>query len=181
MKTKLERIEMKTKRLGNSDLSITPVGFGAWAIGGSGWELGGGEEDHKSCVAAMHRGLELGVNWIDTAAVYGMGHSEEVVAFALRTWPGRGHNGRWSLRACDTRCGRTLPKRSSSCHNRHSNDANTPVARSFVNRDQLKSGAGHSVGGQADTPCSPVLAIPRRKFTIEIIEPGWRNWQTRQT
>src|SRR3977135_3070344 len=88
MKTKLERIEMKTKRLGNSDLSITPVGFGAWAIGGSGWELGGGEEDHKSCVAAMHRGLELGVNWIDTAAVYGMGHSEEVVAFALRTWPG---------------------------------------------------------------------------------------------
>jgi len=79
---------MKTKPLGNSDLSITPVGFGAWAIGGSGWEFGWGEQDDKTSVAAIHRALELGVNWIDTAAVYGMGHSEEVVAFALRAWPG---------------------------------------------------------------------------------------------
>ena len=79
---------MKTKRLGNSDLSVTPVGFGAWAIGGSGWEFGWGEQDDKASVAAIHRALELGVNWIDTAAVYGMGQSEEVVAFALRTWPG---------------------------------------------------------------------------------------------
>ena len=79
---------MKTKRLGNSDLSITPVGFGAWAIGGSGWEFGWGEQDDKASVAAIHRALELGVNWIDTAAVYGMGHSEEIVAVALRTWPG---------------------------------------------------------------------------------------------
>src|SRR6202048_373474 len=79
---------MKTKQLGNSDLSITPVGFGAWAIGGSGWEFGWGEQDDKQSVAAIHRAIELGVNWIDTAAVYGMGHSEEVVAFALRTWPG---------------------------------------------------------------------------------------------
>jgi aryl-alcohol dehydrogenase-like predicted oxidoreductase len=80
--------EMKTKRLGNSDLSITVVGFGAWAIGGSGWEFGWGEQDDERSVAAIHRALELGVNWIDTAAVYGMGHSEEVVATALRTWPG---------------------------------------------------------------------------------------------
>jgi aryl-alcohol dehydrogenase-like predicted oxidoreductase len=80
--------DMKTKRLGNSDLSITPVGFGAWAIGGSGWEFGWGEQDDKASVGAIHRALELGVNWIDTAAVYGMGHSEEVVASALRTWPG---------------------------------------------------------------------------------------------
>ncbi len=79
---------MKTKQLGNSDLSITPIGFGAWAIGGSGWEFGWGEQDDKASVAAIHRALELGVNWIDTAAVYGMGHSEEVVALALRTWPG---------------------------------------------------------------------------------------------
>ena len=86
--TKLKKIDMKTKQLGNSDLSITPVGFGAWAIGGSGWEFGWGEQDDKQSVAAIHRALELGVNWIDTAAVYGMGHSEEVVAFALRTWPG---------------------------------------------------------------------------------------------
>jgi aryl-alcohol dehydrogenase-like predicted oxidoreductase len=73
------KIDMKTKRLGNSDLSITPIGFGAWAIGGSGWEFGWGEQDDKASVAAIHRALELGVNWIDTAAVY---------AYALRTWPG---------------------------------------------------------------------------------------------
>ena len=79
---------MKTKQLGKSDLSITPIGFGAWAIGGSGWEFGWGEQDDKQSVAAIHRALELGINWIDTAAVYGMGHSEEVVALALRTWPG---------------------------------------------------------------------------------------------
>jgi len=80
--------EMKTKKLGNSDLLITPVGFGAWAIGGSGWEFGWGEQNDERSVAAIHRALELGVNWIDTAAVYGMGHSEEVVGKALRTWPG---------------------------------------------------------------------------------------------
>jgi aryl-alcohol dehydrogenase-like predicted oxidoreductase len=79
---------MKTKQLGESDLSITPIGFGAWAIGGSGWEFGWGEQDDKQSVAAIHRALELGINWIDTAAVYGMGHSEEVVALALRTWSG---------------------------------------------------------------------------------------------
>src|SRR6266403_6411014 len=88
-KTKpITKIDMSTKQLGNSDLSITPVGFGAWAIGGSGWEFGWGEQDDKASVAAIHRALELGVNWIDTAAVYGLGHSEEIVAFALKTWPG---------------------------------------------------------------------------------------------
>jgi aryl-alcohol dehydrogenase-like predicted oxidoreductase len=79
---------MITNRLGNSDLFITPVGFGAWAIGGDGWEFGWGEQDDKQSIAAIHRALSLGVNWIDTAAVYGTGHSEEVVEFALQTWPG---------------------------------------------------------------------------------------------
>jgi aryl-alcohol dehydrogenase-like predicted oxidoreductase len=79
---------MKTKRLGNSDLNITPIGFGAWAIGGSGWEFGWGEQDDKASITAIHRALELGVNWIDTAAVYGMGHSEEVVASSLKSWSG---------------------------------------------------------------------------------------------
>jgi len=79
---------MKTKRLGNSDLNISPIGFGAWAIGGSGWEFGWGEQDDKASITAIHRALELGVNWIDTAAVYGMGHSEEVVAAALKSWSG---------------------------------------------------------------------------------------------
>jgi aryl-alcohol dehydrogenase-like predicted oxidoreductase len=90
MKTSITKtkIDMKTRQLGNSDLFITPVGFGAWAIGGDGWEFGWGEQDDKASVAAIHRALELGVNWIDTAAVYGMGHSEQVVAYALRTWSG---------------------------------------------------------------------------------------------
>jgi aryl-alcohol dehydrogenase-like predicted oxidoreductase len=79
---------MNTKQLGKSDLYITPIGFGAWAIGGSGWEFGWGEQDDKASIAAIHRALELGVNWIDTAAVYGMGHSEEVVAAALKSWSG---------------------------------------------------------------------------------------------
>ncbi len=75
---------MPTHRLGNSDLNITPVGFGAWAIGGSGWEFGWGQQEDSDSLAAIKRAVELGVNWIDTAAVYGTGHSEEVVARALK-------------------------------------------------------------------------------------------------
>src|SRR6266853_3601487 len=79
---------MQTRKLGNSDLRITPVCYGAWAIGGSGWQFGWGSQDDKDSIAALHRSLELGVNWIDTAAVYGLGHSEEVVARALKEWRG---------------------------------------------------------------------------------------------
>ena len=79
---------MNTRQLGNSDLQITPVGFGAWAIGGSGWEYAWGPQDDTDSIAAIHRALELGVNWIDTAAVYGTGHSEEVVARAVKEWRG---------------------------------------------------------------------------------------------
>jgi aryl-alcohol dehydrogenase-like predicted oxidoreductase len=79
---------MQTRQLGNSDLQITPVGYGAWAIGGSGWQFAWGSQDDNDSIAAIHRSLELGVNWIDTAAVYGLGHSEEVVARALKTWSG---------------------------------------------------------------------------------------------
>jgi aryl-alcohol dehydrogenase-like predicted oxidoreductase len=79
---------MQSRKLGNSDLHITPVGYGAWAIGGSGWQFGWGSQDDKDSISAIHRSLELGVNWIDTAAVYGLGHSEEVVARALKSWSG---------------------------------------------------------------------------------------------
>jgi len=79
---------MQTRQLGNSNLQITPVGFGAWAIGGSGWDFAWGRQDDGESIAAIHRSLELGVNWIDTAAVYGVGHSEEIVARALRDWRG---------------------------------------------------------------------------------------------
>jgi aryl-alcohol dehydrogenase-like predicted oxidoreductase len=81
-------MKMDLRKLGNSDLQITPVGFGAWAIGGSGWEFAWGHQDDTDSIAGIHRALELGVNWIDTAAVYGMGHSEEVVARALKGWRG---------------------------------------------------------------------------------------------
>jgi aryl-alcohol dehydrogenase-like predicted oxidoreductase len=74
---------MKTKQLGNSDLFITPVGFGAWAIGGGGWEFAWGAQDDSDSISAIHEALDAGVNWIDTAAVYGLGHSEEIVARAL--------------------------------------------------------------------------------------------------
>jgi aryl-alcohol dehydrogenase-like predicted oxidoreductase len=79
---------MTTKQLGNSDLFITPVGYGSWAIGGPGWQFGWGRQNDADSIAAIHRALELGVNWIDTAAVYGLGHSEEVVTQALATWEG---------------------------------------------------------------------------------------------
>jgi aryl-alcohol dehydrogenase-like predicted oxidoreductase len=79
---------METRKLGNSDLQITPAGFGAWAIGGSGWDFAWGHQEDADSIAAIHRSLELGVNWIDTAAVYGIGHSEEVVAQALKDWRG---------------------------------------------------------------------------------------------
>ncbi len=75
---------MNTKQLGNSDLFITPIGFGAWAIGGSGWEFAWGGQDDRESMAAIWEALDAGVNWIDTAAVYGLGHSEEVVARALQ-------------------------------------------------------------------------------------------------
>jgi aryl-alcohol dehydrogenase-like predicted oxidoreductase len=74
---------MNTRQLGNSDLYITPIGFGAWAIGGSGWEFAWGGQDDRDSVAAIREALDNGINWIDTAAVYGLGHSEEVVARAL--------------------------------------------------------------------------------------------------
>src|SRR6266550_8347773 len=78
-----EKRTMNTKRLGNSDMHITPVGFGAWAIGGGGWEFAWGGQDDADSIAAIREALDAGINWIDTAAVYGLGHSEEVVARAL--------------------------------------------------------------------------------------------------
>jgi aryl-alcohol dehydrogenase-like predicted oxidoreductase len=95
---------LQKKRLGNSDLEITPLGIGAWAMGGSGWAFSWGPQDDEQSIAAIHAALDRGINWIDTAAVYGLGHSEEVVARALegrsakpyvftkseRTWNERG-------------------------------------------------------------------------------------------
>jgi aryl-alcohol dehydrogenase-like predicted oxidoreductase len=75
---------LPTRPLGTSGLEISTVGFGAWAIGGGGWAFGWGPQDDAASLAAMRHALELGINWIDTAAVYGLGHSEEVVGRLLR-------------------------------------------------------------------------------------------------
>jgi aryl-alcohol dehydrogenase-like predicted oxidoreductase len=76
---------MDLKQLGNTDMQITPLGFGTWAIGGGGWSFGWGPQDDRESIEAIHRALDLGMNWIDTAAVYGLGHAEEVVGQALKS------------------------------------------------------------------------------------------------
>jgi aryl-alcohol dehydrogenase-like predicted oxidoreductase len=75
---------MATRQLGNSDMHLTPIGFGAWALGGGDWAFGWGDQNDEDSISAIHAMLDKGVNWIDTAAVYGLGHSEEVVARALK-------------------------------------------------------------------------------------------------
>jgi aryl-alcohol dehydrogenase-like predicted oxidoreductase len=79
---------MQIKQLGNSDFQITTIGFGTWAIGGLGSEYAWGPQDDQESIKAIHRALELGMNWIDTAAGYGIGHAEEIIAQALAEWPG---------------------------------------------------------------------------------------------
>jgi aryl-alcohol dehydrogenase-like predicted oxidoreductase len=74
---------MQTRQLGRSDLNLTTVGLGTWAIGGGDWDFGWGPQDDKESIAAIRRALELGINWIDTAAIYGLGHAEEIVAKAI--------------------------------------------------------------------------------------------------
>ena len=75
---------MTLRTLGQSDLRITPIGIGAWAIGGGKWEFAWGPQDDEESIAAIHAGLDHGINWIDTAAVYGLGHSETVVGRAIK-------------------------------------------------------------------------------------------------
>jgi aryl-alcohol dehydrogenase-like predicted oxidoreductase len=85
----MQQTQLRTSPLGNTGLEITRVGFGAWAIGGGGWEFGWGPQQDDESIAAIHRALDLGVNWIDTAAAYGFGRSEETVGRALRGLPER--------------------------------------------------------------------------------------------
>jgi aryl-alcohol dehydrogenase-like predicted oxidoreductase len=96
-------VKMETRQLGESNLEITPIGVGAWAMGGGGWLFGWGHQDDNESVAAIQRALDEGINWIDTAAVYGLGHSEEVVARALK--------GRASRPYVFTKCARIWNER----------------------------------------------------------------------
>jgi aryl-alcohol dehydrogenase-like predicted oxidoreductase len=83
----LSATKFETRQLGNSDLHLTPIGYGAWAIGGGNWEFAWGAQDDDESVKTIERALDSGINWIDTAAIYGLGHSEEVVAKALKNSP----------------------------------------------------------------------------------------------
>ena len=74
----------ETRTLGNSDLQLTPIGYGAWAIGGGNWEFAWGAQDDNESISTIERALDSGINWIDTAAIYGLGHSEEIVGKALK-------------------------------------------------------------------------------------------------
>ena len=93
----MQNTHIKTTQLGDTGLSITRVGFGAWAIGGGGWEFGWGPQDDQESIPAIHHGLERGLNWIDTAAAYGFGRSEWIVGQALQDTP------RVSGRTCSRR------------------------------------------------------------------------------
>lgn len=75
---------MNKRKLGYSDLELTTVGFGAWAVGGGNWDWGWGSQDDQESIAAIHKAIDLGINWIDTAAAYGLGHSEEMVRKAIQ-------------------------------------------------------------------------------------------------
>ena len=82
-----EEAALETRAFGKTGLEITQIGFGSWAIGGSGWRAAWGPQDDDEAVGAIRRAVELGMNWIDTAAAYGLGHSEELVAQALKGVP----------------------------------------------------------------------------------------------
>jgi aryl-alcohol dehydrogenase-like predicted oxidoreductase len=86
-----KNFEMNLRQLGNSDMHITPIGIGAWAMGGGKWEWSWGPQNDSDSMHAIYEGLESGLNWIDTAAVYGLGHSETVVGRALKNMPDRPH------------------------------------------------------------------------------------------
>jgi len=141
---------METRRLGNTDLDLTPVGFGTWAIGGGDWGMGWGPQEEKDSIGSILEGLEAGINWIDTAHAYGFGLSEEVVGKALREW------GQPVIVA--TKCG-VLP-----------NDDKTP--RRFASRELILEEVEGSLRRlQADTIDLYQLHWPE---PAENIEEAWQ-------
>ena len=109
---------MQTRKLGYTDLRFSAIGLGTWALGGE-WFRGWGPQDDADSIATIHRALDLGINWIDTAAIYGLGHSEEVVGKAI--------SGRQVTIA--TKCGRHWNEKDGLHNNFTSNRRNYPVCR----------------------------------------------------
>ena len=87
MATAQHKTALPKRMLGRTGMTVTPVGFGAWAIGGPDWAVGWGAQDDSKSVAAIRHAVERGINWVDTAAIYGLGHSEEIVGAALKQIP----------------------------------------------------------------------------------------------
>src|SRR5438552_10123926 len=153
-----------TRPLGSSGLAITRVGFGAWAAGGGGWSFGWGPQDDEDSLAAMRRALEQGVNWIDTAPVYGLGHSEEVVGRRLRGLPAA------ERPLVFTKCGLIWDARSPMVQSRRvlepesiARECEASLRRLGVERIDLYSSTGRI------SPASP-SRIPGRP---------WRGWSSR--
>jgi len=128
---------VETRRLGNSNLHITSVGFGAWAAGGPGWEFSWGAQDDRDSILAIHRALELGVNWIDTAAVYGLGHSEEVVARALKEWPGARPHVFTKCTLCWDASGKIFPNHDAASIRRECEDSLRRLAVGVIDLYQM--------------------------------------------
>ncbi|WP_257449377.1 aldo/keto reductase [Archangium lipolyticum] len=144
---------MEKRQLGNSDLHITPIGFGAWAIGGGDWAFAWGPQDDEQSIRAIHRSLERGINWIDTAAVYGLGHSEEVVARALK--------GRSSKPYIFTKCGLVW-------------DSNRQV-RNDISADSIRRECEASLRRlQVDTIDLYQIHWPLEGDSLKGIEEGWK-------
>jgi aryl-alcohol dehydrogenase-like predicted oxidoreductase len=101
---------MQTRKLGYTDLHLTTIGLGTWAMGGGGWQYAWGPQDDAESTAAIHRALDLGINWIDTAAAYGLGHSEEVI--------GRAIAGQRDKVTIATKCGLVWDKGSTNVYGR---------------------------------------------------------------
>ncbi len=101
---------MQTRKLGNTDLHLTTIGLGTWAIGGGEWAYGWGPQDDADSIAAIQRALDLGINWIDTAAAYGLGHAEEIIARAIK--------GRRDKVIVATKCGLVWDEGSTNVYSR---------------------------------------------------------------
>ena len=149
---------LPTRRLGNSDLHLSTVGFGAWAAGGGGWAFGWGPQNDADSIASIRHALDRGINWIDTAAVYGLGHSEEVVRRALEGIPA----GRPPIHLHQVRAGLgRAPSRGAA-----------PPGRS--SRSRSAASARHPSGGSASSrSISTSSTGPTRRGTA--VEDSWET------
>ena len=128
---------MQTRKLGYSDLHLTKVGLGTWAIGGGGWAYGWGPQDDAESMAAIRRALDLGINWIDTAAVYGLGHSEEIIGRALA--------GRRDEVIIATKCGLVWDEGSTTPYGRLKAESARREAEASLRRLNPSINSGHRV------------------------------------